>query len=79
LKKHGIHIEDRKEVILDDDGEPVGLDSIVVSDLSNFMGTITRNSTFCPLIYANFKGVIENHEKDIRGFVQVRVYFSYFI
>jgi len=71
LKIHGRKIQDRQEVILDDIGEPIGPDAKVVSDLSNFLGTIARNSAFCPCLYTNFKQVVKNHGESIWNYVQV--------
>jgi hypothetical protein len=72
LKIHGRKLEERVEVIFDDEGEPVGPDAEVLAGLSSFLGTIAKNSAFCPLIYTNFKGIVENDEDDeIWGFVQV--------
>ncbi|RHN74114.1 hypothetical protein MtrunA17_Chr2g0306521 [Medicago truncatula] len=70
LKIHARKIQDRQEVILDDIGEPIGPDENVVSDLSMFLGTVARNSAFCPFLYTNFKKVVENHGEAIWNFVQ---------
>ncbi|GAU46339.1 hypothetical protein TSUD_401980 [Trifolium subterraneum] len=71
LKIHGRQFEEREEIILDDDGEPVGPTEKVLTGLSNFPGTIAKSSAFCPLIYTNFKGIVKNDEKDeIWGYVQ---------
>ena len=50
-------MEERVEVILDDQGEPIGPNDKIVSDLSLFLATIARNSDFCPLIYTNWKAI----------------------
>lgn len=70
LKIHGRKIQDRQEVILDDIGEPIGPNGKVVTDLSNFLGTIARNSAFCPFLYTNFKQVVKNHGESIWNYVQ---------
>ncbi|KAF7821219.1 putative transposase [Senna tora] len=50
-------IEEREEVILNDDGQPIGPREKTVKDLSLFLGTMARNSTFCPLTYTNWKAL----------------------
>jgi len=40
------YIEDRPEIILDKDGEPIGPNDKVVSDLSYSLGTIARRKNF---------------------------------
>ncbi|KAJ1410150.1 putative transposase, Ptta/En/Spm, plant [Sesbania bispinosa] len=69
LKIHSRPTKDREEVILDNDGEPIGPNDKVVSEFSYFLGTIARNSDFCPLIYTNFKALLENHKEDIWEYV----------
>lgn len=71
LKIHSRAAQDREEVILDNDGEPIGPDDRTVSDLSLFLGTIARNADFCPLIYTNFKVLLKNHKEDIWEYVNV--------
>ncbi|KAF7808184.1 putative transposase [Senna tora] len=48
---HARSVEEREEVILNDDGQPIGPREKTVKDLSLFLGTMARNSTFCPLTY----------------------------
>ncbi|KAF7801004.1 hypothetical protein G2W53_044478 [Senna tora] len=50
-------VEEREEVILNDDGQPIGPHEKTVKDLSLFLGTMARNSTFCPLTYTNWKAM----------------------
>ncbi|XP_057436928.1 uncharacterized protein LOC130729257 isoform X3 [Lotus japonicus] len=69
LKIHARHHNDRHEVVLDDDGEPIGPTGQIVSDLSHFLGTIARNAKFCPLIYTNFKALVKDNEDLIWGYV----------
>ncbi|KAK8936610.1 hypothetical protein KSP39_PZI012497 [Platanthera zijinensis] len=52
---HARTLEDREEVTINEEGQPVGPTDSVVSDLSLFLGTLARNSTFCPLIYTSWK------------------------
>ncbi|KAF7841754.1 putative transposase, Ptta/En/Spm, plant [Senna tora] len=56
-KIHDRSIEEREEVILNDQGQPIGPREKTVKDLSLFLGTLARNSTFCPLIYTNWKAI----------------------
>ncbi|KAI5435668.1 hypothetical protein KIW84_022186 [Lathyrus oleraceus] len=53
-KIHGRTLEEREQVTINEDGRPIGPTSKVVSDLSLFLGTLARNSTFCPLIFTNW-------------------------
>jgi len=71
LKIHSRKIEDRPEVILDEDGEPIGPNDKVLSNLSYFLRTIARNSNFCPLIYTNFKALVKDHKDRIWKYVMV--------
>ncbi|KAF7814871.1 hypothetical protein G2W53_028840 [Senna tora] len=50
-------VEEREEVILNDDGQPIGPREKTVKDLSLFLGTMARNSTFCPFTYNNWKAM----------------------
>ncbi|KAF7821387.1 putative transposase [Senna tora] len=50
-------VEEREEVILNDDGQPIGPREKTMKDLSLFLGTMARNSTFCPLTYTNWKAM----------------------
>ncbi|WJX34279.1 hypothetical protein P8452_22405 [Trifolium repens] len=63
LKTYARPPNKREEVTLDDDGEIIGPDAKTVVGLSNFLGTIARNSDFCPLIYTNFKLLLEEERK----------------
>ncbi|KAF7826750.1 putative transposase [Senna tora] len=54
---HARSFEEREEVILNDDGQPIGPREKTVKDLSLFLGTMARNSTFCPLTYTNWKAM----------------------
>ncbi|KAH0633026.1 hypothetical protein KY284_035812 [Solanum tuberosum] len=50
---HGRH--DRKLIVLNKAGQPVGPSNDVVIELSSFLGTLTRNATLCPLDIENWK------------------------
>ncbi|KAF7839380.1 putative transposase [Senna tora] len=54
---HARSVEEQEEVILNDDGQPIGPREKTVKDLSLFLGTMARNSTFCPLTYTNWKAM----------------------
>jgi len=62
LAIHGRSTQEHPKVILDIDGEPIGPTNKIVTDLSYFLGTITRNSSFCPLIYPNFKVLLNDKD-----------------
>ncbi|XP_057723783.1 uncharacterized protein LOC130939713 [Arachis stenosperma] len=57
LKIHARQMEDREEITLDNEGEAIGPTDEAVNNLSKFLGTVARNSDFCPLIYTNWKGI----------------------
>ncbi|CAH9123890.1 unnamed protein product, partial [Cuscuta epithymum] len=57
LKIHARGLEDRKDIILNVEGQPIGPDEQTLSELSSFLGTIARSSDLCPLIYTNWKAV----------------------
>ncbi|CAH9113199.1 unnamed protein product [Cuscuta epithymum] len=57
LKVHARGLEDRKEIILNAEGQPIGPDEKTLSELSSFLGTIARSADLCPLIYTNWKAV----------------------
>lgn len=80
LSIHARPTQDRQEIILDDYGEPIGPTDKIVSDLSYFLGTIARNSEFCPLIYTNFKVVPVDYKDRMWEYGNVwGRHFSYFI
>ena len=62
LAIHGRSTQERPEVILDIDGEPIGPTDKIVTDINYFLGMIARNSTFCPLIYTNFKSLLNDKD-----------------
>ncbi|XP_058741008.1 uncharacterized protein LOC131613345 [Vicia villosa] len=69
LKIHARKSADREEVVLDDDGEPIGPNDRTVTDLSCFLGTVARNSDLCPLVYTNFKALKKVNKDRIWEFV----------
>ncbi|XP_057755716.1 uncharacterized protein LOC130974895 [Arachis stenosperma] len=57
LKIHARQLEDREQITLDSEGEAIGPTDEAENNLSKFLGTVARNSDFCPLIYTNWKGI----------------------
>ncbi|RYR34218.1 hypothetical protein Ahy_A10g048966 [Arachis hypogaea] len=57
LKIHARQLEDREKITLDIEGEAIGPTNEAINNLSKFLGTVARNSDFCPLIYTNWKGI----------------------
>ncbi|KAH0661002.1 hypothetical protein KY289_029750 [Solanum tuberosum] len=53
---HARNFEEREDVIFDH-GQAVGPTGKIVSDLSNFLGTIARNSRFITLLYTGWPAV----------------------
>ena len=70
LKIHARQLEDREQITLDSEGEAIGPTDEAVNNLSKFLGTVARNSDFCPLIYTNWKGIKD--KEAIWEYVQVR-------
>ncbi|WMV24701.1 hypothetical protein MTR67_018086 [Solanum verrucosum] len=60
LSVHGRH--DRKLIILNKAGQPVGPSNDVVIELSSFLGTLARNATLCPLDIENWKLLGTKHD-----------------
>nr|AFK44328.1 unknown [Lotus japonicus] len=54
---HARSVDDREEIILNVEGEPVGPNQKIVSELSSFLGTIARSADLCPLTYTNWKAI----------------------
>ncbi|KAL5097416.1 hypothetical protein RYX36_001743, partial [Vicia faba] len=61
-KIHARTLEERVEVTFNEDFQPFGPSEKVVSDLSLFLGTLARNSTFCPLRYTNWSGMPDDNK-----------------
>lgn len=66
---HGRSLEERQEIIFNSEAQPVGPNEKAVSDLSQFLGTVARNSDWCPLIYTNWKAV--PNKDDIWKYINV--------
>lgn len=54
---HARTLEEREEVTINENGQPIGPTDSDVSDLSLFLGTLAGNSSFCSLIYTSWKAV----------------------
>ncbi|KAM3362658.1 hypothetical protein P3S68_017512 [Capsicum galapagoense] len=54
---------ERKLIVLNEHNQPIGPTIGVVHELSSFLGTLARNSTFCPLTVKTWKKV--NTKKDM--------------
>ncbi|KAF7800833.1 hypothetical protein G2W53_044684 [Senna tora] len=65
-------IEEREEVILNDQGQPIGPREETVKDLSLFLGTLARNSTFCPLIYTNWKAIPSDTKEQMWKYINAK-------
>lgn len=70
-KIHARTFEERVEVTYNDVDQPIGPTKKVVSDLSLFLGTLARNSTFCPLKYTNWSGMPEKNKNHVWRYANV--------
>jgi hypothetical protein len=61
---------ERQEITLNEEGEPIGPTQKIVSEFSNFLGSVARMSDLCPLIYTNWKA-IPNKKENIWAYVNV--------
>ncbi|KAK6781996.1 hypothetical protein RDI58_019792 [Solanum bulbocastanum] len=59
---HARNLEERKEVTFDK-GQAVGPTGKIVSELTNFIGTISRNSRFINLMYTSWHAVPKDTKK----------------
>ncbi|KAF7801172.1 putative transposase [Senna tora] len=70
---HARSVEEREEVILNDDGQPIEPREKKVKDLSLFLGTMARNSTFCPLTYTNWKAMPSDLKDHMWKYINVSI------
>ncbi|XP_039689040.1 uncharacterized protein [Medicago truncatula] len=70
-KIHARTFEERVEVTYNDVDQPIGPTKKVVSDLSLFLVTLARNSTFCPLKYTNWLGIPEKNKNRVWRYANV--------
>lgn len=59
------------------EGEPVGPNQKIVSELSSFLGTIARSADLCPLTYTNWKAIPD--KSHIWQFVNVSSYLVLYV
>lgn len=71
---HARTMEEREEVTLNEDAQPIGPTDRAVSNLSLFLGTLARNSTFCPLIYTSWKAMPDENIERVWNYTKVCVY-----
>jgi len=69
---HARNFEEREEVTFDH-GQAVGPTGKRVSDLSNFLGTIARNSRFITLLYTGWPAVPKDTKLRMWEYVNVRI------
>ncbi|KAF7826629.1 hypothetical protein G2W53_017793 [Senna tora] len=53
-------------------GQPIGPREKTVKDLSLFLGTLARNSTFCPLIYTNWKAIPSDTKEHMWKYINAK-------
>lgn len=81
---HARNLEERKEVTFDK-GQAVGPTNKIVSQLSNFIGTIARNPRFISLMYTSWHVVPKDTKKRMWEYVNVKTtthensYFFYLL
>ena len=68
---HARNLEERKEVTFDK-GQAVGPTNKIVSQLSNFIGTIARNPRFISLMYTSWHVVPKDTKKLMWEYVNVK-------
>src|ERR1051325_436128 len=73
-KIHARTLEERVEVTFNEDFQPIGPSEKVVSELSLFLGTLARNSTFCPLRYTNWSGMPDDNKNRFWRYTNVCFY-----
>jgi len=80
-KIHDRSLAEREEITLNEEGEPIGPTPKIVSEFSNFLGSVARMSDLCPLTYTNWKAIPKKKE-NIWAYVNVSTHlvcvFEYF-
>ncbi|XP_019232515.1 PREDICTED: uncharacterized protein LOC109213208 [Nicotiana attenuata] len=61
---------ERKLVVLSDLNQPIGPTDEIVKELGSFLGTLARNSTFCPLNIHNWKKL--NTKEDMWTYIKTK-------
>ncbi|OIT27987.1 hypothetical protein A4A49_65002, partial [Nicotiana attenuata] len=62
---------ERKLVVLSDLNQPIGPTDEIVKELGSFLGTLARNSTFCPLNIHNWKKL--NTKEDMWTYIKAEM------
>lgn len=57
-KIHSREFKDTHDIILNEEGQPIGPDEKTVSELSSFLGTIAASSNLCSFTFNNWKALI---------------------
>ncbi|XP_058764294.1 uncharacterized protein LOC131637708 isoform X1 [Vicia villosa] len=57
LEIHARSLAERQKITLNEEGEPIGPTQKIVSEFSNFLGSVARMSDLCPLTYTNWKAI----------------------
>ena len=68
---HARNFEETKEVTFDK-GQAVGPTGKIVSEFTNFIGTISRNPRFINLMYTSWHAVPEDTKKCMWEYINVR-------
>ncbi|CAL5211098.1 unnamed protein product [Lathyrus oleraceus] len=68
LEIHARSLAERQKITLNEEGEPIGPTQKIVSEFSNFLGSVARMSDLCPLTYTNWKA-IPNKKENIWAYV----------
>lgn len=57
MEIHARSLAERQKITLNEEGEPIGPTQKIVSEFSNFLGSVARMSDLCPLTYTNWKAI----------------------
>ena len=70
-KIHALDFQDQEPVIFNSKGQPIGPNDQILNEFSFFLGTLGRNSQYCPLIHTNWKALPKNNIIDMWKYVNV--------
>ncbi|XP_020262066.1 glutamic acid-rich protein-like isoform X2 [Asparagus officinalis] len=73
-KVHARSVHDRHVIFLNECGQPIGPSDKACSELSSFLGTLGRNSSFAPLDKENWHKVEEKDKEKIWDYVKEKYY-----
>ncbi|KAK8958457.1 hypothetical protein KSP40_PGU010096 [Platanthera guangdongensis] len=76
---HARTLEERIEVTLNEHGQPIGPTDRAVSDLSLFLGTLARNSAFCPLLYTSWASMPDENLERVWNYTKVNIHIFCFL